>query len=187
MPFPPISRLDYEQVIPLVLDEAERRLRVDAEVTAIIAGPQEVIISADDDSIRLGGTGGASDLITSTTIGLKHSLDVNVAGGTISGDFTPSGLKVAIKITTMNITDVATPIPAVPLAGRNALVITNKNTNDVLYTGPSNVTADTVIGITSGHEINPQEGFNLDIQDDIILYGRAETGKTILIKVTELA
>jgi len=67
------------------------------------------------------------------------------------------------------------------------MVVHNKSTDEILYVGPSNVTADNVVGTTSGHEIFPGETFAIDIQDDIILYGRAETGKTIRVKITEVA
>ena len=106
----------------------------------------------------------------------------------VTGEFTPSGLHIAFKVTTLDVTSAAAlPLPAVALVGRNSLVVHNKSTLDILYVGPASLTADNVIGITSGHEVNPGETFAIDIQDDIILYGRAETGKTIRVKVTEIA
>lgn len=108
--------------------------------------------------------------------------------GSFTGEFSPSGLHVAFKVTTMDVVDSsASPLPAIPLVGRNSLVVHNKSTMDILYVGSSTLTADNVIGTTSGHEVNPGETFAIDIQDDIILYGRAETGKTIRVKVTEIA
>ena len=53
MAFPP-SRLDADQIIQLVFDEPNQRLRVDTQVTATFAGPQEVVISHVDDSIKVG-------------------------------------------------------------------------------------------------------------------------------------
>lgn len=131
----------------------------------------------------------AAKVATGTAIaGDKFALDVSIAGstGTIQGEFSPSGLKVAIFVTTMDVTDTAIALPVSPLAGRNSMVIQNKSP-DILYVGPATVTADNVIGTTSGHEIGPSETFAIDITDDIILYGRAETGKTIRVKVTEVA
>lgn len=104
-----------------------------------------------------------------------------------TGEFSLTGLSVAIKTTTMNVGDTATAIPATPLTGRNSITIVNYSTTEILYIGNITVTADRVVGITSGYEVNPGEGFNLDITEDIVLYGRAETGQTILIKVTEVA
>lgn len=187
---PNLSKLDDTQILNRVFDPLNDRLRTDAQITGNISGPQEIIINHVDDSISIGD---GTDLVTTTTVGADVGLDVNVIGGSVSisgaitGEFTPTGLRTAIKITTMNITDTATPLPATALFARNAMVVTNKDITEVLYVGPASVTADTVVGTTSGHEVNPGEGFNLDIQDDIVLYGIAPAGKTILVKITELA
>lgn len=127
---------------------------------------------------------------TGTAItGDKFALDVSIAGstGTISGEFTPTGLHTAILVTTLDVPDTAVPLPTTAYTGRNSMVVHNKSATDTLYVGPATVTADNVIGTTSGHEVGPGETFAIDIQDDIILYGRAETGKTIRVKITEVA
>lgn len=139
---------------------------------------------------KQGGTGQGETVTITSLPGNKIGLDVSIAGstGTLTGDFTPQGLNDAIKVTTMDVDDTAgQPLPAVALSGRNSMVVQNKDGVEVLYVGPSNVTADNVIGTTSGHEVNPGETFAIDITDDIILYGRAPAGKTIRIKVTEVA
>lgn len=105
----------------------------------------------------------------------------------IAGSFSPSGLSQEIKITTTTITDVATPLPATPLVGRNALSLRNKSLTETLYIGPSTVTADTVAGITSGWEVAPNGNIGFDITDDVILYARCETGKSAVVKIMELA
>ena len=106
----------------------------------------------------------------------------------INGDIKPTGLSTALKTTTMNIGDTAVKLPATALANRNAISVHNKDSVETLYIGDSNsVTADSVVGITSGWEIGPQEFINFDITDDIDLYGIAPSGKTILIKVMEIA
>lgn len=180
---PNISRLDAAQIADRVFDPLNDRIRVDANVTA--SGATEVIITHTNDSIRLGD---GTDLVTTTAVGPDVGLDVNILGGTVSGTFTPSGLFTAGKITTMNVTDSAIALPSTPLSGRNSLSLTNLSLTDTLYIGFSTgVTANRTIGINAGWEVGPQEGFNLDIQDDIIIYGITETGKTILIKVMELA
>lgn len=99
------TKLDSEQVLKRSYDETKNRIRVDAEVTATIGavdviidaasgdnikisdGVDILLINADgsintnvsvshtDDSIRLGD---GTSLITSTTIGPKQGLDVNV-------------------------------------------------------------------------------------------------------------
>lgn len=119
----------------------------------------------------------------------KVAADVNVLGGLVSatGEFTMSGLSEAIRTTTMTVGDTATALPATALANRNSITIVNYSATEILYIGGPTVTADRVIGITSGYEVNPGEGFNLDITEDIVLYGRAESGQSILVKITELA
>ena len=87
----------------------------------------------------------------------------------------------------MNVGDTATLLPATALANRNAIKITNHSGTDKLYLGPSSVTADNVIGTTSGDEVGTNESINFDITDAIPIYGRAETGKTIRVKIVELA
>lgn len=54
----PYTQLDYEQVIQRVFDEPNDRLRVDAEVTAVISGPFEVAIDDTTDSIKIGDGSG---------------------------------------------------------------------------------------------------------------------------------
>lgn len=182
---PVISHLDPGQIIKRVYEEADDRLRVDAEITANISGAQEVVISHIDDSIRLGD---GVDLVTTTTVGPDVGLDVNLIGGVVSGHFTQTGLQTAGKVTTMLITDIATTLPAVAFTGRNTLSLTNESGADTLYIGFSNsVTADSVVGFTSGWEIRPNEGFSLDITDSIFIYGIAATGKSIKVKIMELA
>lgn len=107
--------------------------------------------------------------------------------GPITGTFTPGGLSTALRVTTMNVTDVATALPAVPLASRVAIKVTNLHATEVLYIGDATVTADRVIGITAGDEVGPGESFNVDITDSVILYGRAEAGETILVKIMEIS
>lgn len=99
-----------------------------------------------------------------------------------------SGLYNAMLVTTLNVVDVAAPIPSSALADRNSITITNLSATDTIYISSSPlVTADRVVGTTSGHEIGPLESFNINITDAIILYAISESGKTILTKVMEVA
>ena len=128
--------------------------------------------------------------VTGTDItGDKHALDVVIGNPSldVTGEFTPTGLMVEIKITTLDVGDTESALPATALSGRNSIVVHNTDLVETLYVGPTGVTADNVVGTTSGHEIGPRETFALDIQDDIVLYGIAPTGKTIRVKVTEVA
>lgn len=73
--------LDQQQVIQAVYDEALNRLRVDIGANITLGGDLEVFISHTDDSIRIGD---GTSLVTTTTVGPKVGLDVNLIGGTIS-------------------------------------------------------------------------------------------------------
>src|SRR5690348_12079499 len=96
------SKLDPGQIIKRVYNEADDRIRVDAEVTATL-GEAEVIISQTDDSIRIGD---GTDLVTTTTVGSDVGLDVNIVGGSINATISTS--LEAGKVTTQDITDTAT-------------------------------------------------------------------------------
>lgn len=118
--------------------------------------------------------------------GNKVAQDVNVLNG-ISGSFTQSGLRTNFKVTTMNLIDTALPFPATPLTARNAMSVINLDPAETFYVGGPTVTADNSIGTVAGWPVGPGESFNLDITDAIVLYGIAPAGKTILIKIMELA
>jgi len=100
----------------------------------------------------------------------------------------PSGLNTAMITTTMNVTDVAGKLPVIPLTDRNSIIIHNTDTVNTIYIGTSSeVVAGRTIGTTSGYELAPQSYFNIDVTEDIEIYGVAESGKTILVKVLEIA
>lgn len=123
-------------------------------------------------------------------VGDKHALDVNVLGGssTVTGEISVSGLRIGGRNTTMNVTDTATKLPAVPFPDRNSMSITNLSGIDTVFIGfDSSVTADRVIGITSGAELGPNEGMNFDLTDEVEIWGITETGKTVMIKIMEVA
>jgi len=134
-----------------------------------------------------GSSSEAKQVTTTDHAGDKTALDVDVLN-TIAGTFTPSGLTLEVKITTMDIDDTAgQKLPATALISRNSMSIDNKDIAEILYVGPSNVTADNAVGVTSGWEVASQSSLNLDIADDIDLYARAPAGKTIRVKIMELA
>lgn len=116
--------------------------------------------------------------------GNKVAADVNVLNNI---DVQFSGLNIAMKITTMNVTDTRGKVPATPLAQRNAMAISNMSVSDTIYVGPSNVVAGRGIGTTAGWEVGPSETFNVDITENIELYAVAEAGATVLVKILELA
>ena len=116
--------------------------------------------------------------------GNKVAADVNVMNDI---GVTFSGLALAMKVTTMHVTDIANQIPATPLAKRNAIAITNLDSVNTIYLGPSTVTTGRTLGTTCGWEVGPNETFNVDITDGIEIYAIADSGVTVLTKVLELA
>lgn len=105
----------------------------------------------------------------------------------VSGTFAPGGLSDSIRITTMDVTDVAAPIPATALTNRATISILNTDTTEILYIGNATVTADNVVGTTSGDEVGPGNKFAIDLAASVVLYGIAPAGKTIRVKVLEIA
>lgn len=112
---------------------------------------------------------------------------VDVSGNTtVSGAVVPAGLRTAGRITTMLVGVTAVQLPATALANRNAMSITNLS-SQILYIGfDASVTADSAIGTTAGWEVGIGEGFNIDITNNIPLYGIVASG-TALIKIMELS
>ena len=103
------------------------------------------------------------------------------------GTFTFSGFRKTFLTTTMDVGDVAIEMPPVPTVDRNSISVANLSQTETVYIGNIDVTADQVLGTTSGHELPPNESFNLDIAADVILYARCESGKVARIKITETA
>lgn len=103
-----------------------------------------------------------------------------------TGTFTPTGLKTAFKVTTMEIGVTPVALPVTALSGRNSMEVHNLDTARRVYIGNSNVTADAVVGTTSGKELDASSFWSVDVTDQIILYGIVASG-TALVKITEVA
>lgn len=105
----------------------------------------------------------------------------------IDGSFAPSGLSNAGKVTTISVSTTASLIPTTALTNRNAISVLNTSSTTTLYLGFANtVTADTVVGTTSGWEVGPNEIWHVDITDSIPLYGIVASG-SILVKILEVS
>lgn len=100
----------------------------------------------------------------------------------IEGEFTPSGLNEALKVTNTTIGTSAVALPGTPLTNRNSLIIQNISTTDRIYIGNNNVTAS---GANQGWILEPDSFFSLDITDSIQIYAIAST--TVSVKILELA
>lgn len=94
------------------------------------------------------------------------------------------------KITTLDIGDVATKLPATPAAGRISMDIRNlsgiNEPNDILYIGPNaSVTATDTVGTSSGWQIGPGEGDNVELRASKEAWAIAPAGLTIRVQVRE--
>lgn len=78
----PSSLLSPGQIAQNVYDENTDRIRVDAQYTSTIAGELEVSIDSTEDSVAIGDVSG--NKVTTTTVGPKVGLDVNIAAGTVT-------------------------------------------------------------------------------------------------------
>ena len=76
MPVPVKSLLDPGQVLQHAFDDTTGKLRVDAVVTATIAGPFEVAIAANADNIAIRNTSNNNELL----INPDGSINTNVSG-----------------------------------------------------------------------------------------------------------
>lgn len=162
---------------------SDHALKVTGDVTANNSSVGPLDDTAPTDATLIGGIDNSGDLKPAKiTDEGKLLVDANV-----SGTIEPSGLQTAGRVTTLEVSTTAVELPAVPLLDRNAMSIRNLSTTDTLYIGfDTSVTADSVVGTTSGWEVGPGEDFNLDIKGSIPVYGIVASG-TILIKVAELA
>lgn len=149
--------LDANQVIKKVYNPANERLRVEAEITATFS-EAEVIISHEDDSIRLGD--GAS-LVTTTTVNGKVGLDVSV--------ITTKSLTGSFKSTSVTVGPTPTLIPATNKVGRKVLSARVWN-GPTIYLGGSDVTP------SNGYPKRRYEEIVGNIEDDVLLYGVTISG-----------
>ena len=101
----------------------------------------------------------------------------------VEGNFAPSGLRIRLKITNTTVTDTTQALPLVPLENRNSIIIENRGL-DSIFVGESDVTNS---GTLQGWEIAGSSIFSTDITETILLYTVAPSGKTVNVKIMELA
>lgn len=178
MSAPAPSRLDQQQILQGAYDETEGRLRVDAEVTANISAAQEVVISHVDDSIKIGD---GVRLAAVTDVDGENGLNVNVLNQ-IDGEFSPAGLRTALRSRAISITDVPTKIPLIPLVDRNTMSVRVWGAQ-VVFFGASDVTA------AQGYPKFQYEEISMDVQDDasVELYAVCASGQSSEVRVLEIA
>jgi len=102
--------------------------------------------------------------------------------GSVTGEISPSGLKVAGRMQQVTIPDNAwVPLPAVALSGRNAISVQNQSGFEM------KVNYDNSVGYI-GANVAPNGERFWDVTDAITLYGRAFPGTgSILILVEEIS
>lgn len=109
----------------------------------------------------------------------NNPLDGNIA---VTGSFTPSGLRNGGLITEVTLNSLTwTPLPATPLADRNALAIQNNSQIDIKV----NYRSDVAGYVGARVKANGGERF-YDVKDDIILYAKSDGG-TPTVTVEEIS
>lgn len=173
---PSISQLDPGQIIKRIYDQADDRIRVDAQVTAIIAGAQEVVITQDDDSIAIGD---GSDLFTGTTILTKHGLDVNVISGDITGNVTTreAGLS-SFSTSQYTVGTSVQKLTPTPLVGRSSISLrVTADTGEAVFIGNSNTTT-----IVNGYPLYNGDTLQMDLDDNHEIWAIASSvGQTVYV------
>ena len=109
-----------------------------------------------------------------------EKFDLNDAGevvvrttlsGEVSGEFTPSGLRISGRVTEVVLSDTAwTALPPVPLANRNAINIQNYSGSQIKLNFDPTITE--YVGVV----VNDQSERNYDIKDSILIFARSELG-----------
>ena len=114
-----------------------------------------------------------------------EKFDLNDAGevvvrttlsGEVSGEFSPSGLRISGKVTEVTLSDTTwTALPPVALINRNAINIQN-------YSGTQiKLNFDPSVATYTGVVVNDQSERNYDIKDTIVIYAKAEIGNPVII------
>lgn len=166
-----LSYLDPGQIINRSFDKTSDRIRVDAEVTATIVGPQEVIISDIDDSIKIGN--GSGTYATLTTLTGKNGIDVNIIGGSVttSGTSTVTGsVSITGAVTTnTNINGLANFNTAQFTVGTSAVNITAAYGSRSVSSLKAITTSTNIIYIGNSSSVTISTGYPLFNGDSIQL------------------
>lgn len=106
---------------------------------------------------------------------------VRVTGTNFSGSFSISGLKIGGRVTEVTLNPTTwTPLPATPLANRNAINIQNVAGEEIKLNYTSGQAGYVGIVVGSGSERS------YDIQDDIVLFAKS-ISSVVTINVEEIA
>lgn len=106
-----------------------------------------------------------------------------ITGGSLEA--TPAGYSKILLVTTVSVGDTAQLLPAT--VNREAFSFFNNSQVDTVYYGPTiAVTADSVVGTTSGWPVGPEETANEPIKSINAVYVIAPAGKTVIITFKEM-
>jgi len=101
--------------------------------------------------------------------------------GSVTGEFTPSGLKIAGRILVVQINETTwTALPSTALENRNAISIINRSGVQIKINYSASIVGYIGVPIDNG-----SERF-YDISDSIVVYGKSQSGTVDLI-IEELA
>lgn len=187
-PNTPYTGLDQNQILQRIFEEDEDRIRVNAAVTVNTA-ETEVIMSHEDDSVRLGD---GTSFLTSTTDGAKVALDVNVInpGDTIVGT-TVNTFNSITAVASGVLTTISTyTVPALTSSDLKRVFVagTNIAKYEILVNGTLFDAGYTYFGSSLNQEFS-FDGTDLDSGDIVavrVLHNRPDVGDfNARIQVTE--
>lgn len=183
------TKLDANQVIKQAYDEPNKRIRVDAVVTASIG--EVKIIDSDNNELQINPDGSINTNVvidaSSDNIAISdgtNTLVINPDGSInagISGTINPSGLSTALKASRLTVTSVATQVPATALTGRNTMSVRILGDKDIVF-------GDSTVTFATGYPKYQFEEMVLDIQTNptINLWAICNTGNTCELAILEI-
>ena len=104
---------------------------------------------------------------------------------TAEGSFVPSGMS-SLLYKAFDVTSTEVLLTA-GISNRKSMTIYNLSSTDTLFIGNTGVGAHNDVGTVGGIPVFPNSTINLDFAGTINIYGIAETGKTIRVKIAEYA
>jgi hypothetical protein len=127
------------------------------------------------------GADAPKDITKTDVSGNKVALDVAIKEGSVSGEFTQSGLTIGGLVTEVTLNSATwTALPATALTDRNGMGIQNDSAIQIKV-GFDNTEPGFV-----GWNVNPNGEFFVDITDSVIIYAKSASG-TPTVTVMEVA
>ena len=170
------TELDFPQIIQSVYDPDNEALNVNAEITANISGPQEVIISSIDDNITIGDASG--NLATVTNGALNVNAQVTVPGTITTTEAGLSNFQTSQYIIGTSIVQI-TPSP---LANRSSLSLrVTATSSDAIFIGNNSS-----LTLSNGYPLHDGDTLQMDLTPANTIYAIATSAGQVLY-VLEIA